>query len=149
MPPRSPSDDQGSAAIEFLLLSLALLVPLVYLVLALGSIQSHALGVEAASRHLARTMAVSADPVRAQEASERVVAHIAREYGIDPQTITVSVSCSDVTASCPSAGTIVRVTVTAEAVLPLVPPLLGLDQIARVPVEAAAAHKVSRLWMAP
>jgi hypothetical protein len=40
------------------------------------------------------------------------------------------------------------VTVTAE-VLPLVPPVLGLDQATRVPVTATGVQKVSRYWVEP
>jgi hypothetical protein len=38
------------------------------------------------------------------------------------------------------------VTVQARAELPFMPPVLGLDQMAAVPVEASAVQKVSRFW---
>jgi hypothetical protein len=38
------------------------------------------------------------------------------------------------------------VTVRANVSLPLVPPILGLERLATVPVEASAAQKVSRFW---
>ena len=46
--------DEGSAALEFILVGLVLLVPLVYLIVALGSIQGQSLGVETGARQLAR-----------------------------------------------------------------------------------------------
>ena len=49
--------DEGSAALEFILVGLVLLVPIVYLVVALGAIQGQALGVETGARQLARTIA--------------------------------------------------------------------------------------------
>ena len=39
-----------------------------------------------------------------------------------------------------------RVTVRTAVALPLVPPVLGLEQIAAIPIEATGAHKVSRFW---
>lgn len=54
-------DDAGSAALEFITIGVILLVPLVYLVVALGAIQEQTLGVEAAARHIARTIAQAPD----------------------------------------------------------------------------------------
>ncbi|MGB3374763.1 MAG: TadE family protein, partial [Microbacterium sp.] len=54
-------DDAGSAALEFITVGVLLLVPLVYLVLALGAIQEQTLGVEAAARHTARVIGQAAD----------------------------------------------------------------------------------------
>ena len=55
-------------------------------------------------------------------------------------------SCSPAGAACPSAGATVIVTVTTRVSLPFVPPIFGLDKAASIPLEAAAAQKVSRLW---
>ena len=51
------TDDDGSAALEFVALGTLLLVPLVYLVIALAVIQTQTLGAESAARHIARTIA--------------------------------------------------------------------------------------------
>lgn len=135
-------DDAGSAALEFLTVGVLMLVPLTYLVLALGQIQSQALGVEAGARFAARTIA--AGP--AEGDPDAVLQSVAGEYGID--TYDARVSCVPATRSCPEPGGTVRVTVTARAALPLVPPILGLDRLASVPVEATAVQKVSRYWEA-
>ncbi len=55
----------------------------------------------------------------------------------------------DTSGPCPAAGAMLSVTVTAEVPLPLVPPVLGLDQAARVPVTATGVQKVSRYWVEP
>ena len=44
-------EDGGSASLEFLTVGLLMLVPLIYVVVALGQIQHQALGAEAAARH--------------------------------------------------------------------------------------------------
>ena len=49
--------DEGSAALEFILVGLVLLVPIVYLIVALGLIQGQSLGVETGARQLARPIA--------------------------------------------------------------------------------------------
>ena len=55
------TDDVGSAALEFITVGVVLLVPLVYLIIALGTIQEQALGVDAAARHTARAIALAPD----------------------------------------------------------------------------------------
>lgn len=139
-------DDAGSAALEFITVGLLMLVPLVYLIVALGAIQSQSLGVEAAARHAARAIALASDASSAGERAELVVASVAAEYDIDPENLRIDVSCVPAASICPDAGATVIVTVAARVALPLVPAILGLDRLASVPVEAASVQKVSRFW---
>lgn len=144
-----PGDDGGSAPIEFIFAGLVLLVPLVYLMIALGSIQSHALGVEAGARHLARTIATSSDADDARARAGAVMAAIAREYGMDPERVRLAIDCRPAGAACPSAGATLVVTLESRVSLPLVPEVLGWDQVASIPVRADAVQKVSRFWGEP
>lgn len=148
MPPSrvSTDDDVGAAALEFILVGLVLLVPVVYLIVALGAIQAHALGVEAGSRHIARAIATAPDAVTADARAQAILASVTEEYGIDPGAVHVSIGCRPAGAACPSAGATLLVTLTAAVPLPLVPPVLDLDRTVRVPVEAVTAQKVSRFW---
>ena len=54
-----PGNQRGSAALEFILVGMLLLVPLVYLVVSLGLIQGQSLGAEAGARHIARALSHS------------------------------------------------------------------------------------------
>jgi Flp pilus assembly protein TadG len=139
-------DDRGSAALEFIVIGLLLLVPLVYVVVTLGLIQGQALGAEAGARHVARAVAGASDPDDADRRAERVLASVADEYGIDPSRIDLSVECAPSGAACPRAGATLLVRVRSTVPLPLVPPVFGLDRVAAVPVEATAAQRVSRFW---
>ncbi|MEW1833886.1 TadE family protein [Microbacterium sp. NPDC079995] len=139
-------DERGSAALEFIVGGVVLLVPIVYLIVALGTIQSHALGVESASRHVARAVSLAEGARDADARAVAVLDSIVREYDLDPDTIEVDVSCVGESAACPGAGETVRVTVAASVPLPLVPPVLGLQDAARVGVESSAVQKVSRYW---
>ncbi|MFT4219880.1 MAG: TadE family protein [Microbacterium sp.] len=140
------SDDTGSAALEFIAVGVLMLVPLVYLVIALGAIQGQSLGAEAGARHVARAVATAADEDAATERADAVLRSVVAEYGIDPKRVRVSFTCRPAGGECPAAGATLVVTVSTEVALPLVPPVLGLDRVARVPVEASAAQKVSRFW---
>ncbi|WP_322411972.1 TadE family protein [Microbacterium invictum] len=139
-------DDRGSAALEFIVVGLLLLVPLVYVVVSLGLIQGQALGAEAGARHVARAVAGASDAADADRRAEAVIASITEEYGLDPDRIDLSLACAPAGAACPRAGATLLVRVRSTVSLPLVPPVFGLDRIAAVPVEATAAERVSRFW---
>jgi len=140
------TDDTGSAALEFIAVGLLLLVPVVYLVLVLGAVQEQGLGAQAGAGLLARGIATAPNADAARERADRGLASIAREYGLDPGAVSVDVTCTPAGARCPQAGAYLTVRIATRVALPLVPPVLGLDRVASVPIEATATHKVSRFW---
>lgn len=148
--PLSPAavDDpeRGSAALEFILVGLLMLVPLVYLVVSLGLIQGQSFGAEAGARHIARAVSTASDAEDAAERADLVLSSVVSEYGLDERAVSLSLTCRPAGAECPSAGATLVVTLRTTVSLPLVPPVLGLDRLATIPVEASAAQKVSRFW---
>ena len=136
--------ERGSAALEFILIGLLLLVPLVYLIVALGLIQGQSLGAEAAARHIARAVSTASDAADARVRADAVLAAVSEEYDLDD--VDLSVACTPAGAQCPRAGATLHVTVRTTVTLPLIPPVLGLDDLAAIPVEASSAQKVSRFW---
>lgn len=143
---RWATDEEGSAALEFIAVGVILLVPLVYLIVALGVIQEQTLGVEAAARHTARVVALAPDAETAEDRSRRVLAGVVAEYGLAEDAVEVAMSCTPTAAECPSAGSTIVITVATRVALPLMPPIFGLDRAVAIPVEASAVQKVSRLW---
>lgn len=139
-------NDEGSAALEFITVGVILLVPFAYLVIVLGAIQEQSLGAESAARHIARTIALSADADAAAEAADDVLIGIVDEYGMDPDATSVALSCLPEAGECPAGGATLRVTVTTVVRMPFVPEMLGLDSALAVPLEATAVHKVGRGW---
>lgn len=139
--------ERGSAALEFIVVGLLLLVPLVYLIAAIGMIQQQSLGAEAAARHVARAMSTATGADDARQRADRVLASVAEQYGLDD--IDIAFACTPSGTVCPAAGATLAVTVATRVSLPLVPPVFGLDELAAIPVEATAAHKVSRFWGEP
>src|SRR4051794_5816628 len=111
--PTADDAERGSAALEFIVVGLILLVPLVYLVVALGLIQGQSLGVEAGARHIARAVSMSTDADSARATADRVLDSVVEEYGIDPRAIDVGLSCRPAGATCPQAGATLVVTVRA------------------------------------
>ncbi|MFE7651099.1 hypothetical protein, partial [Streptomyces phaeoluteigriseus] len=76
-------DDRGSSSLEFIAAGVLMLVPLLYLVIVLGSVQEQTLGVEAAARHAARVIATAPDARTAASQGDAVLSSIASQYGID------------------------------------------------------------------
>ena len=120
------SDEVGSAALEFIVTGLLLLVPMVYLVIALGGIQEQTLGAEAAARHTARVIGQASDARTAVARAETVLAGVIEEYGMDSERTSLSMRCEPHASPCPAAGATVIVSVSTRASLPLVPDVLGL-----------------------
>jgi Flp pilus assembly protein TadG len=143
---RADLADDGSAALEFIFVGMLLLVPIVYLVIALGAVQHASLGAESGARHIARAISTASDAGDADARAERVLASVAREYDLASDAVGVEVACTGTTAACPQAGATVVVTLRTTVELPLVPPVFGLERLAQIPVEASAVQKVSRFW---
>lgn len=139
--PDVAADERGSASLEFLAVGLILLVPLVYLVLALAAVQAGALAVEGAARHAAR-IAVQHDGGGAGGAVDRAVRVALADYGIDSATASVTMHCSH--GDCSTAGSRISVAVSARVALPLVPDLLSATPVASVQLQSSATQTVSR-----
>lgn len=137
-----PGDDQGSAIVEFLVLGVLLLVPLVYLIVALGRVQAAAFAVEGAARDGARVVATSADPqvvpARVQALAELAVA----DQGFSEVAPEVHIECEDVVCTTPQ--TVVRVSVRVQVPLPVVPVLVDRVVPTRVPVQATSVAVLDR-----
>lgn len=136
--------DEGSASLEFLTVGLLLLVPTVYLVLALASIQGAAFAVEGAARHASRVFVQAGSPDDAHAAASRAIEVTLADYGVDPDGVEVAISCSPDPADCLRRRGFVTVTVTAVAALPVFPTVLGTDLPLGVRIDSTATEQVSR-----
>ena len=146
---RRLADDSGSASVEFLSVGVLLLVPLVYLVLALGQIQHAVLGVEGGARHAARTIAQAESHDAGLAAADRALLVAAADAGLSPDALRVTIRCTPDPGACDTARGTVTVQVDATVPLPLAPPFLGLDVGLGVPISARAAQPVSAFGGAP
>ena len=140
------STDEGSASLEFITAGMLLLLPLVYLVLTMSSIQAGAFAVEGAARQAARVYVQSATVGEANAAAERAIEFALADYGLDADDVTVSVSCRPTPSQCLQRRGFVTVVVSTTVTLPLVPPVLDLDVGLSVPVTSTATQQVSRFW---
>jgi hypothetical protein len=139
-------DQDGSAALEFVTTGMILLVPLVYLVLTMSSIQAGAFAVEGASRQAARVYVQATTTKQAQDQADLAIDFALADYGMHPSQATVQITCSPDPSACLTRGSYVTVTVRASVPLPLTPPTLNLDVQSAVPLTSTATQQVSRFW---
>ncbi|MGN6326862.1 hypothetical protein [Pseudolysinimonas sp.] len=143
---RDHERDEGSASIEFLTVGLLLLVPLVYLVIALAAVQGGALGVEGAARQASRVFVESPDDASAEAAARDAVDVTLADYGIADEVARVRIACAPDPDRCLTRRGFVTVRIDATVPLPLVPPALAAHLPLSVPVQATATQQVSRFW---
>lgn len=137
--------EAGSASLEFITVGLILLVPLVYLVLAMSVLQGGAFAVEGAARQAARVYVQAPSAAEAEARVERAVLVGLADYGVDAATAEVSIGCAG-GGECLSRRSVVTVTVRVLVDLPLVPMVLTQTHGGRIPLEASATQTVSRFW---
>ncbi|MCU1584657.1 MAG: hypothetical protein JWM49_1213 [Microbacteriaceae bacterium] len=140
------NDDRGTASLEFVTAGLILLVPLVYLVLAMSAIQAGSFAVDGASRQAVRVYVQSRDERSAEAAAERAIHYALADYGIDSAAASVSIECSPRPATCLHRSGTVSISVGVAVALPLLPTALtGFAPLA-VPLRSTATERVSRFW---
>jgi hypothetical protein len=146
MPPsRRWATDEGSASLEFITAGVLLLVPMVYLIVALASVQAGALAVEGAARQAARVFVQAHDETSGRAQANTAVEFALDDFGVDDSGATVSVACSH-PSTCLTRRGYVTVTVTASVPLPLAPPALTVATPLAVPLTATSTEQVSRFW---
>ncbi len=139
-------DDGGSASLEFVTAGMILLVPLVYLVLTMASIQAGALAVEGAARQAVRVFVQAGSTGQAEAEAERAIEFALSDYGLDASRASVAISCSPRPDNCLTRLGHVTVSVEVSVTLPLVPPSLTLNIPLNIPLRATATEQVSRFW---
>lgn len=138
---RPGGDDSGSAVVEFLGASLLLLVPVVYLVVVLGAIQSATFAVEGAAREAAR-VAVTSPSADVAHRVDAAVALAVGNHGLSPDDVTAHVECS---VDCRTAGTHVTAVVDAVVTLPGVPGFVRDVVPVSIPLSATVTAPVDAL----
>ena len=115
--------EEGSAIVEFLGLGITLLIPVLYGVLTVFSLQSSVMAAHAASAQV--VLYVQEQPQDSSvgpDLAQRLAVHAAADYGVEPSDVSVSLSCAS--GECIS-GTKAYATVTVQARLPLLPSFMG------------------------
>ena len=121
---RRGRDESGTALVEVTWLAILLLVPLVYLVLAVYDVQRHAFAATAAARAAGRAFVLAPD-VEQGTAAARAAAEVAlADQDVDAGEVDLRLTCRPA-GDCLAPGSVVRVDLRTQVRLPLVPTALG------------------------
>lgn len=134
-PGAGPRSQSGSALIEMTWLGILLLVPLVFLVLAVLEVQRAAFASTAAARAAGRAFVLAPDPATGHARAQAAARLAATDQGIDPGGSRIQLSCRP---ACLVPGSVVQVRVSRQVPLPWLPAVLG-DQAPSVAVDASQA----------
>jgi hypothetical protein len=106
-------------------LVILLIVPLVYVVVAVFDVQRASYAVSGAARAAARAYSLSPDEASAPGRARAAAAVALRDQDIDPRGVELRITCSPVPDNCLTPGGLVRVDVRHQVRLPLAPTALG------------------------
>jgi Flp pilus assembly protein TadG len=118
-------DESGTALVEVTWLAILLLVPLLYVLLAVFEVQRAAFAVSAATRAAGRAYTLA--PSEADAAGRALAAaQVAlQDQGLTITAASLDTTCEPVPADCLSSGSVIRVRIAYPVSLPLMPDALG------------------------
>lgn len=125
--------EEGTALIEFIWLALLLIIPLVYVLIAVFDVQRASYGVSAATRSAARAFVLAPDTGAAFTRARRAAEVALADQDIDDASI--DIRCRPAPSDCLQPGSSVRVMIRVTQPLPLTPSALG-DQLAPIVVDS-------------
>lgn len=135
------SDEQGSALVEVVWLALLLLVPLVYVMLAVFDVQRGSFGITAASRAAGRAYVLAPDDAEGLRRARAAARVALADQGMAEAPFELEVRCEPEPRDCHARGSTVTIRLSTRVLLPMAPQALGgdapsfaLDATHRVPV---------------
>lgn len=131
--------EHGTALVEFTWLAILLMVPLLYVVLAVFEVQRAAYGASTASRAAGRAVVQAPAEARARGDALAAVDLALRDQGVPRDRRTLGVICTPQPRNCLAPGSLVTVEVATSVPLPLVPDFLGEH---RPSIQVSAEHSV-------
>lgn len=134
---RGRRSEQGAATVEFVWLTVLLLVPLVYVLLTVFEAQRAAFAVSSASQAAGRAFLRAPDLATAQVRADQAAQVALADHGVTGAV--VDVVCLPTPADCLLPGSSVQVVVTVDQPLPLLPTVLG-ESLGVISVDATHTH---------
>ena len=142
---RLPGGDDGNALLEFVYLAVLLMVPLVYVLLAVFQVQSAAFGVTEAARQAGRAYARADDPATGAAVAAEAARLALRDQGI---TWTGTPELCGGSGCSLEPGSTVRTAVRHTVQLPFIGGLFGEGR-GGIPVTGVHTEVVDRFKVAP
>lgn len=117
--------ERGSALVEFTWLAVLLMVPLLYIVLAVFEVQRAAFGVSTAARAAGRAFTQAPSEATAADRARAAAQLAFADQGLEDAQRAMDISCHPDPTNCLAPGSVVTVTVGYPVPLPLLPSALG------------------------
>ena len=117
--------ERGTALVEVTWLSILLLVPLLYIVLAVFEVQRSAFAVTTAARSAGRAYVMAPDEASAAERAEAAAAVALEDQGLELGRSDLVLTCRPDPTNCLAPGSVIDVDVSYPVRLPLIPAALG------------------------
>lgn len=133
---RPRSGDTGSAVVEFVVASVCVLVPLLYAVTAVASVQAATFASTQAVREAGRAFSLSTSQTAGRIAATEAARLAFADHGLTLPADSLAISCPD--HACLSPGSTVQVDLDWNVPLPWLPDLFG----ATASVPLSATHRV-------
>ena len=118
-------DERGTALVEVTWLTILLLVPLVYVMLAVFEVQRSAFAVSAATRAAGRAYAIAPSEAEGRVQARSAAAVALRDQGLELARGTITLWCVPDPGDCLAPGATIHVDLRYPVALPLVPAALG------------------------
>lgn len=121
---RRARDERGSGLVEFVWMGVILLVPLVWIVISVFTVQRGSFATSGAARAAGRAYVLAPTDAIGTARAKAAVRQVFRDQGIGGQAFTLHVSCTPY-ANCHSGTSVVTVRIITRVELPLLPSILG------------------------
>jgi Flp pilus assembly protein TadG len=131
---RAPRSERGSALVELTWLAILLLVPLVYIVLAVFEVQRAAFAASAAARSAGRAFVMAPSPMEGQARAREASTILFADQGLAGSDPALVLGCRPA-GGCLTPGSVVQVRVSYQVPLPFLPVALG-DQAPSIRVSS-------------
>ena len=136
---RRPTGDEGNALVEFVYLSVILMVPLVYVLITVFFLQRASFGTTEAVRQAGRAYARAGDVDEAERRGTLAASLALKDQGIT-EDVMPTFTCLG--GPCLSQGSRVRVTLTYRVRLPVLGAVFGRGSGGTIPVTATHTEYV-------
>lgn len=133
---RRRRDERGSALVELTWLGLLLMIPLVYVVITIVTVQRSAFGATEAARAAGRAYVLSPDVSTAEFRAYEAARIAMQDQGVGLEPADVLIACHPSPEACLQPGSTVEVRLDLQVSLPLLPSVMG-QSVASIAVKSS------------